>query len=720
MKRGFLWFAGLVLALVLMTSSAYAADIIDTGYCGPNARWTLDVNGVLTVSGYGKADFSASIPYQTKEIIVEEGITYLYVNMAGAITKLTLPSTLTELDGPIREPMNNLVEVTCPDQLVLTGLEEGLFDGSPWSVKQYKENGLCILGKTVVDGKLCEGDVVIPEGIESIADYAFREGKLRSISLPSTLRIIGLRTFFECGALEEVYAPDDIALEALGQEAFFAIPWFQRFVAESRPIVLGSMLIKGMGASGDIVIPDGVKRIARDAFDSHMITSVAFPDSLEEIGLNAFGHCTELAHITLANNIRYIGDGAFAGCTVLQDISCPEDYCPDYIGWNSFSETAWADALGSKQAGILGGYLFGGYNLRGDYTVPEGVKRIGTNAFYQSGVKSVVVSDGVEQLDSKAFSSTYSLKTVRLSSTLTDIREGAFDTSYSFGDQLVFRDDSFKTIEVDEGNPKFSSANGFLCDKDGTAVVKGVYDPLTEYVATLYQNFLGRIPDMGGLSAWVLAVSQEKISGQKLVLNFVLSEEFSSQPLSDEEFITALYRTIFGREPDSAGLAAWLSVLDRGCTIGKVLTGFLNSAEMERLCKSLGMLSEESISLDIRDLFSQVTFFVSRMYQYCLGRKYDEEGLVNWVTALVEGDATGAQVANGFFFSKEMKNQGLDNRAFVTVAYRTILDRDPDADGLAAWVRALDEGKTREDIIRGFVRSAEFKMLCDEYEIIPV
>lgn len=35
-------------------------------------------------------------------------------------------------------------------------------------------------------------------------------------------------------------------------------------------------------------------------------------------------------------------------------------------------------------------------------------------------------------------------------------------------------------------------------------------------------------------------------------------------------------------------------------------------------------------------------------------------------------------------------------------------------------MRNLEEGKKREDIVRGFVRSAEFKMLCDKYGIISV
>jgi hypothetical protein len=71
-----------------------------------------------------------------------------------------------------------------------------------------------------------------------------------------------------------------------------------------------------------------------------------------------------------------------------------------------------------------------------------------------------------------------------------------------------------------------------------------------------------------------------KSTGAKVVYKFVYSDEFQANPLSNNAFVNALYETILGRKADEAGLAAWVNVLENGCTRKKVLAGFLNSNEL--------------------------------------------------------------------------------------------------------------------------------------------
>jgi len=49
--------------------------------------------------------------------------------------------------------------------------------------------------------------------------------------------------------------------------------------------------------------------------------------------------------------------------------------------------------------------------------------------------------------------------------------------------------------------------------------------------------------------------------------------------------------------------------------------------------------------------------------------------------------------------------------------YRTFLDREPDAVGLANWVNYMNNGCTSEYILKRFVESPEFKGICAEYGI---
>lgn len=52
---------------------------------------------------------------------------------------------------------------------------------------------------------------------------------------------------------------------------------------------------------------------------------------------------------------------------------------------------------------------------------------------------------------------------------------------------------------------------------------------------------------------------------------------------------------------------------------------------------------------------------------------------------------------------------GLDDEAFVAWAYRTLLGREPDAEGLATAVAALGGGSTRAQVIRQIARSDEYR-----------
>ena len=113
-----------------------------------------------------------------------------------------------------------------------------------------------------------------------------------------------------------------------------------------------------------------------------------------------------------------------------------------------------------------------------------------------------------------------------------------------------------------------------------------------------------------------------------------------------------------------------------------------------------------------------VNGFVDRLYGYCLGRSGDQGGQQSWVSQLLGGSTTGTQVAYGFFFSPEFMNSRYTNEVFVTILYNVCLNRAPDADGLNNWVNALNTGSTRLDVFRGFAHSAEFTGICSSYGIV--
>lgn len=110
--------------------------------------------------------------------------------------------------------------------------------------------------------------------------------------------------------------------------------------------------------------------------------------------------------------------------------------------------------------------------------------------------------------------------------------------------------------------------------------------------------------------------------------------------------------------------------------------------------------------------------FVIRLYELVLGRAPETDGLANWYNALITGSQTGAEAAQGFFFSEEFLNKNTSDIEYLETLYRTMLDRPSDSNGLAYWLDVMDTGFSRTYIYRGFAESAEFTGICANAGIV--
>ncbi len=109
-----------------------------------------------------------------------------------------------------------------------------------------------------------------------------------------------------------------------------------------------------------------------------------------------------------------------------------------------------------------------------------------------------------------------------------------------------------------------------------------------------------------------------------------------------------------------------------------------------------------------------VKAFVERMYTVALGRNAEAAGLEDWSTRLLTRAANGSGIATGFIMSEEFFSKNYSDEEYVTVLYRTFLDREPDPTGLASWTQQLENNASREHVLTGFVNSIEFDAICIE------
>ncbi len=233
---------------------------------------------------------------------------------------------------------------------------------------------------------------------------------------------------------------------------------------------------------------------------------------------------------------------------------------------------------------------------------------------------------------------------------------------------------------------------------------------LKAFVERMYTVALGREAEAEGVAYWVDQLKSGKNDGEDIAVGFITGEEFLGRNLNNTEYLEVLYATFFDREPDEGGWNYNMGLLESGVDRNVVLDVFINSAEFEALCTGYG----------IKAVFSpeeMVRSFVERMYTVALNRDAEEDGAAFWTAALVAGNTTGAEVADGFFSSDEFVNRGLSDREYVEVLYATFFNRDAEETGIEYWINSISTTNRRVALI-GFANSEEFAILCEKYGII--
>ncbi len=228
------------------------------------------------------------------------------------------------------------------------------------------------------------------------------------------------------------------------------------------------------------------------------------------------------------------------------------------------------------------------------------------------------------------------------------------------------------------------------------------------FITTLYENILGREPDIEGIEYWKNALYNENRTSTEVTRYFFTSKELKKQNLTDEEFIERVYKTLLGREPDREGYEYWLKLLkDKKIPRLQLFYRFVFSKEFEKLTLSHGIMPYNKKDLTIA--------FLERFYNLILQRDSDGFGLNYWYEKLVTKEKSPKIIAKDFFYSKEFLTRELSDEEFVEIAYRTLLNREPEDEGFKYWVDKLKNGYERDKLLDDFLDSQEFKNITERF-----
>ena len=243
---------------------------------------------------------------------------------------------------------------------------------------------------------------------------------------------------------------------------------------------------------------------------------------------------------------------------------------------------------------------------------------------------------------------------------------------------------------------------------------------ITKFVQQFYNNCLDRSADADGLNDWCANLLDGSSDGADLAHGFIFSDEFKSKNLSDEDFLTILYRAILGREPDKDGLQSWIKVLDNGMSRYFVCSNFINSPEFQEFCSEVG-ISKGSLTLtENRDQNEPLTGYITHIFNTVLDRKPTADEL-NDLTGKINGHQMIAEdLAVSILLSDEYKAKGTSDSQFVQDLYLALLRRNASESDIATITSALKNGKTREQIIKEVIASSEFKDIASDMGILIV
>lgn len=419
------------------------------------------------------------------------------------ILQVILPDSIRRIEKSAFRECSAMVKINLPDNLREIG--EFAFQKCSQLSEVNLPANLETLGNCSFDGCACLKQVALPEGIIKLDGGQFRNcSQLERIEFSAKIQRLDGTAFCGCFQLQKwdvdlnnpyLRVEGPFLMTADGKELLCTLPRVSGAVVMPSGLeVIGPYAFQCCTRLTSVTLPSGVRSVANSAYvECSQLSEVIFPDSLTEIGAGAFQHCFALKQVVLPQGLKQIGYQSFENTTKLLRTKPLSD--------SDTTSAAHLRPSNSKDFVIQNGELKRYIGTDNQVVVPAGVSVIASGAFGEqfldhpaASVTDVVLPEGVERIESRAFAGCKNLRNVTLPNSLRQIESMAFQdctnlpeltlpadlgcpVQWHWFSQGGISDGAFtgcmnlKQFHIQPGNLYFTYKNFALLREEGTVLV---------------------------------------------------------------------------------------------------------------------------------------------------------------------------------------------------------------------------------------------------------
>lgn len=409
-----------------------------------------------------------------------------------ALTDITIPDSVVSI-GDYAFNFCPLVNVTIPNSVISLG--DAVFDfcqsltnvsigNNVTSIGYDTFNGCINLSNVTIGNNVtniggqafvyCLGlyTIRIPDSVANIGGWAFSSCyNLTNVSIGTNVGSIGESAFNSCRSLTSIKVPGNVS--TIGYRAFgncsgmtnISVEATNAFFSSTNGVLFDknqtTLVQCPEGKSGSYIIPNSVTNIGSEAFSACIgLTNIIVPNSVTSIGDLAFSGCENLASVRVGNGVTSIGSGAFLENHALKSIyfqgNAPAigsgilQGASNSVVYYLLGTAGWSSIFAGRPTVLEPGQIDYEITINNGavtitrYTGPGGalsvpstinglpVVSIGAEAFSGGAyITSVTIPDSVVTIGAYAFNSSIGLTSVWLGTNVSVIGDYAFQACSS-------------------------------------------------------------------------------------------------------------------------------------------------------------------------------------------------------------------------------------------------------------------------------------------------